>query len=133
MTTQAFPPGRPVILKYPQQETGTIRRKGIVGARLAAAAMIGWGLAYLSILPGASSASLPTPVSSTNKPMTISNAAHKGDRLVPLHAGRAQNDANHKDLQGGGAGSGVRKIPVGCESAFSKLLVSGNFSARCVT
>lgn len=126
MTTQAFPSPRPALLKYPQRETGTFRRKALVGARLAAAAVVGWGLAYLSILPGASSANLPY---STNVPMTISDTAHKGDRLVPLHAGRAPDGAGRKDVQG----SGVRKIPVGCEGAFSKLMASGNFSARCVT
>jgi hypothetical protein len=103
------------------------RHKALIGAWLISSAIIAWTLAYLPILTGTSSASmLAAPIySSISLVGPTSNTALKGDRLPSTHAGAAKKETN--DSNNG------RKIPVGCEAAFSNLVAKGNFIARCLT
>ena len=65
----------------------------------------------------------------------ISNAgaqAVKGDRLTSAKPWerRAVERIGAKSAP---VSTGEQKIPVGCEPAFSRIVKSGNFTARCVT
>lgn len=77
-----------------------------------------------------------------------SNAALKGDRLdrIAAEAGGAKSMLARSPLKAADhsgadavrertepAPTSHRKIPVGCESAFSKLVAAQNFTGRCVT
>lgn len=59
-----------------------------------------------------------------------SNKALKGDRLVGTHStiGIRAGEPLKADVS-----KSRRKIPVGCEAAFSKLTASANYSVRCIT
>jgi hypothetical protein len=102
-------------------------RRALVGAWLIASAAVAGGLVYLPIPSGASSVAVN--VAQSSAPIlsvgTTSNTALKGDRLPLVHAGAAKKESSDSKVG--------RKIPVGCEAAFSKLVANGNFSARCVT
>jgi hypothetical protein len=101
-------------------------RKGQIGLWFLSSAAIACGLVYPSILSGPSSASaVATSSYSAAAARTVSNTALKGDRLQSARTGAARKESN--DSKNG------RKIPAGCEAAFSKLVTNGNFSARCVT
>ena len=65
----------------------------------------------------------------------ISNAGAqvvKGDRLTSAKPWerRAVERIGAKSAP---VSTGEQKIPVGCEAAFSRIVKSGNFTARCVT
>ena len=61
---------------------------------------------------------------------TVSNTASKGDRLTSKHASSAREAAGPQQTSAKYSG----KIPVGCETAFSKLVHRADLSARrCIT
>jgi hypothetical protein len=55
----------------------------------------------------------------------------KGDRLISKKA--QERREGEVGTQSTPVPTGVRKIPVGCDAAFSRLVKFGNFTARCVT
>ena len=56
---------------------------------------------------------------------------HKADWLAPVNFHERWNAITEIDKASNGAES-VERIPYGCEPAFSQLVKTGNFSARCV-
>jgi hypothetical protein len=56
----------------------------------------------------------------------------KGDRLTSAKA-RGRNEVEPIGTQSPPVSTGERKIPMGCDLAFSRLVKTGNFTARCVT
>lgn len=117
--------------------TRVFHRKGFIGAWLISSAVIAWGLACLPILAGTSAASVI--VAPSYPPVlparTTSNSALKGDRIktmAPLSFS-VRFGVQPLHVEPPHASKTDRKIPVGCEAAFSKLVANGNFSARCVT
>jgi hypothetical protein len=55
----------------------------------------------------------------------------KGDRLISgKQRERREAEVGTKSRA---VSSGERKIPIGCDAAFSRLVKFGNFTARCVT
>jgi hypothetical protein len=81
---------------------------------------------------------VPTHLTSASD---IPDRTHKADRLpmitfeqrwsaVPAIANRIRSDSSeHKQPQAEGR---IERIPFGCELAFSRLIVRGNFSTRCI-
>ncbi len=95
-----------------------------VSAWLIGSAAIAWALVALPFSAAPSSANMidaggPSALISTT---IISNAARKGDRL--------DRGGNLRRSQP--ATTSGRKMPVGCEAAFSKLAGSRNSSMRCI-
>lgn len=125
----------------------------IAGAWLFAGAVIAaWMLCLLlpvGMSPASASANHAASYSSIALP--VSNVARKGDRLdrIPARAevgGSTQVIVRSPAPNGGGqvgvepvrrgsqpGSTSGRKLPVGCEPAFSKLATSQILSARCVT
>ena len=56
----------------------------------------------------------------------------KGDRLTTEKAGQ-RREVDVIGTKSAPVSTGERKIPVGCDAAFSQLVKFGNFTARCVT
>ena len=56
----------------------------------------------------------------------------KGDRLGSGKA-RERREVEPIGTKSAPVSTGERKIPVGCDPAFSRLVKFGNFTARCVT
>jgi hypothetical protein len=56
----------------------------------------------------------------------------KGDRLTSGKV-RERREVEPIGTKSAPLSTGELKIPVGCDPAFSRLLKSGNFTARCVT
>lgn len=127
--------------------------KGLVGAWLIGSAAIAWLLVCLPVT-ATSSASVSAPRdASVLSRTTTSNKALKGDRLdqPPTRTeaevrGETRVMARPSSRQAGSqidagavhepsqpALTSVRKIPVGCEVAFSRLVKAENFATRCVT
>jgi hypothetical protein len=92
-------------------------------------AIIALWLFYLS-----TAGSFAIKVDLTSRPPASSetiNRPIKGDRLVDLSFNeRWRSVAEIKNALN--AANRIKKIPVGCEPAFSRLVKAGNFSARCV-
>ena len=59
------------------------------------------------------------------------NRLHKGDRLEPVYFHARWNAIVEIDKDLNGTQS-VKRIPDGCEPAFSHVVKVGNFSARCI-
>ena len=60
----------------------------------------------------------------------VSNTASKGDRLTSKHPSSAREAAGPQQTSAKHSG----KIPIGCETAFSKLAHRADLSARrCIT
>src|SRR5436190_13562575 len=63
----------------------------------------------------------------------ISNAGAqsvKGDRLTSAKP-RERREVERIGTKSAPVSTGEHKIPVGCEPAFSRIVKSGNFTARC--
>jgi hypothetical protein len=56
----------------------------------------------------------------------------KGDRLTTEKAGQ-RREVETIGTKYAPVSNGTRKIPVGCDAAFSQIVKFGNFTARCVT
>lgn len=140
------------------ERTGRERRKSLlVGVWLLSSAVVAAWVACLPLLTGTSQAGVDAASSySVEVRSTTSNAARKGDRLdhVPARTeigGETRARSQSSPLQSsplkasGRTGAGpvggqpqpasdsARKLPLGCETAFSKFVASQVLSARCVT
>lgn len=105
----------------------------ILASWLVTIALIATALLGLLFPLGPSASSWkPAPLSlSLSESGVVPNRAAKADRLAGIQmttkdAGSGQ--AESRPVQGAD-----RRIPLGCEGAFSKLVKSDNFAARCVT
>jgi hypothetical protein len=146
------PPFRPK--QSARQATRTLPREALIAAWLIGSALIAWTLVYLPTLAGASSANAVVALSRTPVlPAAYgSNPAVKGDRLTRTNLktdGAVRQEMSQRTApprpmpQSIGVRLGKeparvespleRKIPIGCDGAFSRLMAKGNFSARCVT
>lgn len=116
---------------------GTVRRRSLfVGAWLLGSSVIAAWVVCLPLSTGTSKAGFESYSFAVRS--TTSNSAVKGDRLdrVPMRT-EIGSGPGHRRSQppspGVPASSSRRKLPVGCETAFGKLVPPQNFSARCVT
>jgi len=64
--------------------------------------------------------------------LVISTQSPKGDRLGSGKA-RERREVDPIGTKSAPVSTGERKIPVGCDPAFSRLVKFGNFTARFVT
>ena len=97
---------------------------GLISAALIVSIVIAW----LAILVPSHAAPVEGPVAKTVDVVipANSNTARKGDRLdVKIDHGRSSMPMP--------AGKTGTKIPVGCDTAFSKLVKSAKIAVRCVT
>jgi hypothetical protein len=69
-----------------------------------------------------------------------SNTSRKGDRLVSSDAAADRHPIrplttkiSKGEISKGEISKDGRKVPVGCEAAFSRLIAPANFSVRCLT
>ncbi len=101
----------------------------VIGAYLIASAIIAMWMAYLPTLAGNILTQLnvlPQHVVSNSV-----NRLHKGDQLATTSfADRWSAVATVTKPMN--VPKSAERIPFGCESAFSRLVKAGNFSARCV-
>ena len=99
----------------------------LIAVSLIANVVIVW--AAMLLLPShASTLSTTNGVQTTAIIRTISNSVLKGDRLIGAHVTmERENQPPAAEIKG------MSKIPVGCDAAFSKMVNSDNFAARCVT
>ena len=95
---------------------------------LASALIVAW-LTTVSWVMKPISASVHATPSLAKMEATVSNAALKGDRLNSTYtlASRDRWGATRADAGKPG------KAPIGCETAFSKLVVGTTHSVRCLT
>jgi hypothetical protein len=134
------------------ERPGRGRRKSVfLGAWLIGSAV---GAAWLAsvLLTGSSLAGADTaPSYLVSSQANVSNPARKGDRLDRVFlrseiSGKTGLPARSSSLRADGqigaasfrgqslpASKSERKIPVGCETAFSRLVGSQKLSVRCVT
>lgn len=101
--------------------TGSI----VVAGWLVASAIIAAWLTCVSWLvqvPSTNATGVPLS-SSSEIQSTTNNGALKSDRLD-----RSSVTQSKMEIAGGG-----RKIPIGCEAAFSKLMARDNIPVRCLT
>jgi hypothetical protein len=113
----------------------------IVAYALASAIVVLW-MAYLPTLAGSVMTKLnnvPTHLSSASDSI---NRTNKSDQFTSVRFNDRWNAIVSMTIQTLGQNEvharvadptkGIQRIPVGCEPAFSGLLKTGNFSARCV-
>jgi len=110
-------------------------RKAVgIAAWLIGSAVIATWLVFVPFLIGTSVASGMAGTAHSYTPAALgsveSNKTLKGDRLFSAHIKAGNRDAEPAKAD---ATKSRRKIPVGCEAAFSKLVASANFTVRCVT
>ena len=105
-------------------------RQVIAGAWLVSVAIVAsWMLAVLFPL----GPSFNLQATRHESALVISRAqSAKGDRLGSGKA-RERREVEPIGTKSAPVSTGERKIPVGCDPAFSRLVKFGNFTARCVT
>ena len=107
-------------------------RQVIAGAWLASVAIVAsWMLAVLFPL----GPSFNLQATRHKSALVISSPgaqSAKGDRLGSGKA-RERREVEPIGTKSAPVSTGERKIPVGCDPAFSRLVKFGNFTARCVT
>jgi hypothetical protein len=101
----------------------------VISAYLIASAIVAMWMAYLPTVAGNFLTQLnilPQHVVSNSV-----NRLHKGDQLatIPFADRWSAVGAMSKSMN---VPKSAERIPFGCESAFSRLVKAGNFSARCV-
>ena len=105
-------------------------------AYIIASAVVALGLTYLPAVAGT------TLTTQTHLVSDSVNRVHKSDRFAgvgsnarwnalatPTRTRSGKNDVRPRLVQ---PVKSVQTIPLGCEPAFSRLVVVGNFSARCI-
>jgi len=92
------------------------------------AAIIALWMAYLPTVAGSILNVLPQHL--TAAPYTI-NSLNKGNRLALVRFGDRWS-AVETSSKSQNVSVSTKRIPDGCESAFSRLVTVGNFSTRCV-
>ena len=107
-------------------------RQVIAGAWLVSVAIVAsWMLAVLFPL-GPSFNLQATRHESASVTSSPGAQSAKGDRLGSGKA-RERREVEPIGTKSAPVSTGERKIPVGCDPAFSRLVKFGNFTARCVT
>ncbi len=96
-------------------------------------------LGLMTYLPAVAGTTLTTP---THLVSDSVNRIHKGDRFTGVGFDTRWNALATPTRTGGGKNrvrpqsahrvKSVQTIPFGCEPAFSRLVVVGNFTARCI-
>jgi hypothetical protein len=81
--------------------------------------------------PSESNWKLAAPPSSLSVFEVVPNRAAKGDRLSSMQT--TIHDSIPSRVEFRPAQMNRDKIPEGCDPAFSRIVKSGNFAARCVT
>ena len=100
----------------------------LVGTALIATALLGLLFPLGSSTPSWKFLSAPSSSAASG---VVPNRAAKGDRLPVMH--RTDRDSSSTRADPRPTQKTDRGIPVGCDGAFSKLVKSENFAARCVT
>ncbi len=119
---------RSIALAYPERNRQLLLAAWLVTTAMAAS----WMLALFFPL-GPSSGNFQA--TRRDSPAVISNSdGHSltGDRLSSAKA-RERGKVEPIGTKSPPVSAGERKIPIGCDLAFSRLVKSGNFTARCVT
>lgn len=102
-----------------------MRRNFLSAGLISAALVVSIVIAWLAILMPSHAAPVEGPVAKTVVLVPVSsNIARKGDRLDV----KITHGTNSMPAVRPGA-----KIPVGCDTAFSKLVQSARVAVRCVT
>jgi hypothetical protein len=112
-----------------------IASKSLIVVWICASAAVAWVFVNLPIPVVGALTSGPSGYASQFivPTQTVSNSALKGDRLHPSKPADARMGAGSRAPDRPSVVKDGRKIPEGCEAAFSRLVTKGNFSARCVT
>ncbi len=118
---------RSIALAYPERN-----RQLLLAAWLVTTAIVAsWMLALLFPL-GPSFANFQAPRHSPSVISSSGGHSLKGDRLTSAKV-RERSEVEPIGTKSPPASTGERKILVGCDLAFSRLVKAGNFVARCVT
>jgi hypothetical protein len=132
---------KPQFARPPAHDTAAARRGNKIlkaGACVVTSAVTAWALACLPVAAGSNLAALGAApayltTDAVNRPL-------KGDRLVRAGfdarwnalAAAMTNSNGGRRLEPRAAKRVEQRIPLGCEPAFSRLVVAGNFSTRCL-
>jgi len=102
-----------------------MRRNVLSASLISAALIVSIVIAWLAILMPSHAAQVEGPVVKTLVPIS-SNTARKADRL-DVKIIRGTNSMPMPAVRS------VTKIPLGCDTAFSRLVRSDKIAVRCVT
>ena len=109
------------------------------GTYILASAILAFGLAYLPVAAGSSLTTMN--VAPAHLTSNAVNRLHKDDPLAragfdarwnAVAAGTKNSNSSQRAEPAAAAKSVEQRIPFGCEPAFSRMIVAGNFSARCL-